>query len=331
MSERETAEAIEDRAAEWVARIDRTGADPEAQAELAQWLAGDDRRRGAYFRAQAAWHMLDRASVLRGGARIEEIGDEAEYEEPEIGPFLSRRRLLWGGAAAAAASVVAGFVGFSLWHDPAEHIETAVGEIRRVPLKDGSMMAVNTATKLAVDLRPDVRRIALAEGEAWFQVAHDRARPFVVEAGPIRVQAVGTAFSVRRMPNGADVLVTEGVVEVWSLGDEANKRRVSAGSRTFVGDSAGPQQIVDTQADVDRALAWRGGQLIFDGDTLGQAAAEFNRYNRVQVRIDDPALSGERFVGRFRTNEPQAFARAAATILSARAEFGRDEIRLSRN
>jgi transmembrane sensor len=330
MSERETSEAIEDRAAQWVARIDRSGGDPSAEAELALWLAGDDRRRGAYFRAQSAWHMLDRASVLRGGRPIEEIEAAEHAEAAKLSGWLSRRQMFLGGAAAAAAVAVVA-AGITLWPDRAERIETAVGEIRRVPLKDGSMMAVNTATRLAVDLRPEIRKVAIDEGEAWFQVAHDRARPFVVEAGPVRVQAVGTAFSVRRMPNGADVLVTEGVVEVWSVGDEANRRRLAAGSRTFVGDNSGPQQVADTHADVDRTLAWRSGQLIFDGDTLGQAAAEFNRYNNVQVRIDDPALSGERFVGRFRTNEPEAFVRAAATILDAHAEYGRDEIRLSRN
>src|SRR3546814_1827406 len=67
MIERETAQAINDRAASWVARMDREGGDPAVRAELKAWLAGDDRRRGAYFRAKAAWTMLDRASVLGAG------------------------------------------------------------------------------------------------------------------------------------------------------------------------------------------------------------------------------------------------------------------------
>ena len=336
MSEHETAEAIEQRAAEWVARLDRSGADPRAQAELAAWLADDERRRGAFFRAQAAWHMLDRASVLRGGQLADELDPVTATQDPEAadlqpgGAWMSRRHMLWGGAA-AAASIAAVVTGVSLWTGRAEHIETAIGEIRRVPLKDGSLIAVNTATRLAVELRPEVRQVALVDGEAWFHVARDSARPFVVEAGQVRVQAIGTAFSVRRSTSGADVQVTEGMVEVWSVGDETNRRRVPAGSRMFVGDSAGPQRIIEASADIDRSLSWRSGQLIFDGDTLGQAAAEFNRYNAVQVRIEDPALSGERFVGRFRTNEPEAFARAAATILDAHADIGRDEIRLSRN
>jgi transmembrane sensor len=325
MSERETARTISEAAAEWVARVDRSGEDGDVLAELAAWLSGDERRQGAYFRAQSTWAMLDRARVLAGG-RAEE--PEGPAETAPRG-WLSRRQMLWGGSA-AAASLAAIATGVGLWPRPPLRIETALGEIRRVPLKDGSMAAVNTATRLAVTMRPDIRRIALDHGEAWFQVAKDRARPFVVEAGDVRVRAVGTAFSVRRTDDGADVQVTEGVVEVWSVGDEANKRRVAAGARTFVSDASGPSVVAEASVAIDRNLAWRSGQLIFDGDTLGAAAAEFNRYNKVQVRIDDPALASEKFVGRFRTNEPDAFAKAAATILGARAQSDGEQIVLSR-
>jgi transmembrane sensor len=264
--------------------------------------------------------MLDRASVLRTA-----IGDGTART-----PRLSRRRMI-AGSGAAAACVTALLAGTEFLRSRPERIETAVGEIRRVPLKDGSMVAVNTATTLAVELKPEVRQIKVSAGEAWFQVAKDRARPFIVEAGAVRVRAVGTAFSVRRMGSGADVQVTEGVVEVWSVENEANRRRIPAGARSFVNDSSGPRQIDEAELEIDRNLAWRAGQLVFDGETLGEAAAEFNRYNKVQLKIDDPLLARERCVGRFRTNEPDAFARSAAVILGARAQIGPDEIRLSRS
>lgn len=329
MSERETARAISDAAAAWVARVDRSGEDQDVQAELAAWLAGDERRQGAYFRAHSAWAMLDRASVLAGGKIDEQDEADEHATPPPASGWLSRRQMLWGSSA-AAASFAALVTGVGLWPKPALRIETALGEIRRVPLKDGSMAAVNTETKIAVTMRPEIRQIAIDHGEAWFQVAKDRARPFVVEAGDVRVKAVGTAFSVRRTDAGADVQVTEGVVEVWSVGDESNVRRVAAGARTFVSNASGPTEVAEASVAIDRSLAWRSGQLIFDGDTLGEAAAAFNRYNAVQVRIDDPALAREKFVGRFRTNEPEAFARAAATILNAQAQIGSDQIVLSR-
>lgn len=285
MNERETPEAINDRAAEWVARIDHSESDQETQVELEAWLAGDDRRQGAYFRAQSAWAMLDRASVMGAGRGEEEFGHGSE-EEIDHGSRVSRRRVLWGGSAAAAASVAVLVTGISFWPKPPQRIETAIGEIRRLPLSDGSMAAVNTETRLAVNLKPET---------------------------------------------GADVQVTEGVVEVWSVGDESNIRRVSAGARTLVSNATGPAAPVEASTAIDRSLAWRSGQLIFDGCTLGEAAAEFNRYNAVKVTISDPGLTDEKFVGRFRTNEPDAFARAAATILGARATIGSDRITLSRN
>src|SRR3546814_6338531 len=136
-------------------------------------------------------------------------------------------------------------------------------------------------------MKPKVRQIALKSGEAWFQVAKDRARPFVVEIGDVRVRAVGTAFSVRREANGVDVQVTEGVVEVWRVGDEANIRRVSAGKRAFVAPDKAVVSVAAATEAIDRALAWRTGQLVFDGDTVAEAVAEFNRYNVRKIRSEE--------------------------------------------
>lgn len=341
MNERETAEAIDLAATEWVGRLDREGVDASVRADLDAWLAVDVRRHGAFFRAQAAWVMLDRASALRGGDRARDtLAAGADAPPPvELGSSSSgsgdwakavdRREFL--GRAAFAASMVAGIAGLLAWRDRHEPIETALGEIRRVPLRDGSLAAINTASRISVNLKPEVRKIELAQGEAWFQVAKDRSRPFVVEAGDVRVRAVGTAFSVRRYDNGADVRVTEGVVEVWNVADPTQIRRVEAGASSFVANDAPPlTPIVDGDGN-DRALAWRSGQLVFDGDTLEAAAKEFNRYNAVQVVIADPSLAAEKLVGRFRTNEPDAFARAAAGMLGAKADFSGQEIRLRRN
>jgi transmembrane sensor len=324
MSERETPQTIHDRAVEWVARLDRADGDATTQAELQDWLGSDERRRGAFFRAQAAWAMLDRASVLRT-ERADELSGA-----PDRNRWWSRRRLAWESGALAAAGAAMLILNFGNLSDHHTDIETAIGEIRRVPLGDGSLAAVNTQTKLSVTIKPALRQVALAQGEAWFQVAKDRARPFIVEAGDVRVKAVGTAFSIRRTEQGAQVQVTEGVVEVWSVKGDKHVRRISAGARTFVSDMAGPAPVVRGNIEIDRTLAWRNGQLVFEGNTLGEAAAEFNRYNRIKVEVADPGLAREEMIGRFRTNEPEAFARAAASILGARVERGSDKVVLTR-
>lgn len=329
MEERETAQAINDQAADWVARLDAGALDRTTQADLDRWLAGDERRRGAFFRAQTTWRMLDRASVLGGGVREPtDVGVTAiSVDAPDR--RIDRRRALWAGGA-LAASVAAAVLGIALRPTPPEQIETALGEMRRVPLQDGSLAAVNTETKLAVDIQPGSRNVRLDKGEAWFQVAKDKKRPFVVAAGDVRVRAVGTAFSVRRLEEGADVQVTEGVVEVWTVGREANMARISAGTRTYVTYASGSAASTENRPAIDRTLSWRDGQLVFDGDTLGEAAAEFNRYNVVKIKVA-PELSGEKVVGRFRTNEPEAFARAASIMFDARVRKEDRNIELSRN
>jgi transmembrane sensor len=323
MSERETAQQIDEAAIGWVARLDRDRSDA-AQAELELWLAGDSRRRGAYVRAEAAWGVLDRARIL--GA-----SDGAASDPTASDPRRTRRWLVTGGVGLAASlvGVVGGLVAMRTLGG--QRIETAVGEIRRVPLGDGSLALVNTASLVSVDLRPKLREIRLSRGEAWFEVAHDKARPFVVTAGDVRVRAVGTAFSVRRRGTGAEVQVTEGVVEVWTIDSPAHRSRVVAGASAFVADAAGAQpiKVVGVEAEIDRRLAWRTGQIVLDGDTLGAAAEEFNRYNAKQLVVDDPVLAEEKLFGRFRTNEPETFARAAS-MLGARLVSTEDDIHLTR-
>ncbi len=307
MSERETAEAINEQAMRWVARLDREGPDADLRADLDAWLAEDTRRQGAFLRAEAAWGMLDRASVL----------DPAEAEEAPAN--LPRRRLLLGGSIAAAAVATGG--GWLAWRAAGTvRIKTRKGEIRRVPLNDGSMAIVNTESRVKVDLKPQLRAIALDRGEAWFEVAKDRERPFVVAAGDVRVRAVGTAFSVRRTDDGGAVVqVTEGVVEAWCVGEEAAAVRVASGAKAFVAPARAPEIAPEDAAEVDRSLAWRTGLIILDGDTLEQAAAEFNRYNGRRIVIEDPELARETYVGRFHTNDPEAFVKSVSLTLGAHA------------
>jgi transmembrane sensor len=313
---RETAAEIEIAASHWLMRIDREGRTSELDAELEQWLAGDRRRRGAFLQSEAAWHLLDRLG------ESEEAASDATAAVSAT--RFSRRRLLTGAAAAMAASFAGGLF---VLNQP-ERISTAVGEIRRVPLADGSTAAINTGSEIAVAMKEARRIVRVDKGEAYFQVAHDTARPFIVEAGRIRVLAVGTAFSVRRREHGADVLVTEGVVEAWADGAEGNKARIAAGQRAFIADNAAIREAATDSSDVDRALAWRSGRIDLAGESLQHAVDEFNRYNSRKIVIADPRLGEERFYGIFRTDDPEGFATAVHTSLNVRVEANSTEIRI---
>ena len=313
MSDRESARKAADQAALWATRIDSGSVDPDMDEELKHWLEADPRRRGALLRAQAALSFVERGRALAG-----------VIPKPPPRSVWIRRKFLFAGAALAAS--IAGVV---VLLSGSHRYGTALGEIRVVPLSDGSFISINTQSAVEVMMRSDSREITLTRGEAWFQVAHDNKRPFIVSVGQIRVRAVGTAFSVRRHGEDADVQVTAGMVETWTVGEEDRRVQVAAGSKAYVAEYESPKPIA-ASANIKRSLAWREGQIVLEGETLDDAVAQFNRYNVKKLVIVDPNLAEEKLVGQFRATNPQNFARAVATTLRAHVDETVDQIRLSR-
>ena len=305
---------IDDLACQWAARIDR-GLDDAERETLGQWLDADRRHRGALLRAQAALSLLDRGRAL--GSIEEKAAEET--------PAPDRRRFLKIGAGGLAAAI-AGGIGLKLW-PKGTPISTGIGEIRRLPLDDGSVAVVNSASRLRVAFTRDRRDIELAEGEAWFEVAKNRTRPFTVHAGPVRVQAIGTAFDVRRRDGGSEVTVTEGTVKLWSTASDSEPVLVSAGNHAMVSDNGGVEVASLAPAASDQSLAWRDGRIVLDDMTLAAAASEFNRYSTRQLVVD-PSLADKQVVGWFRTDDMDGFATASAAMVGGRVERDRNTIRI---
>jgi transmembrane sensor len=291
---------IDDEAAAWVARRASGRMDDDAEARFAAWHEADARHQGAFLRAEATWLALGQAQGLSLATRTRK-------------PGMTRRLLLTGAAAASISALV----GVGLWRAQTR-LSTKRGELRNVPLQDRSLATINTDSQIAVAMTSRARHVELVKGEAWFQVAKNPEAPFVVAAGDVRVRAVGTAFSVRRHDHGADVLVTEGVVETWRASAPDQRTQLNAGDSAFVPFAGAAMVKVAYQpAEVTRKLAWREREIILRQETLSDAAAEFNRYNDVQIVIADPALGQERLVGGFRTDQPDSFARAVHAALDA--------------
>jgi len=310
MGKRETANEIDEAAYRWVARLDGAGNDPELLSDLNSWLAENTRHEGAYLRAQALWLKLDRAAQA----------------EAVAAPKVSRRRVLTGAMGAALAASAAGAW---LLMD-GKRFDTEIGEIRHVPLPDGSAADLNTRSSVNVTMQKSVRRVRLTQGEAWFHVESDPTRPFIVESGLVRVRAVGTAFSVRKYDHGAEVLVSEGIVEAWVSGEEAGAIRLAAGERALVQERAPIQQVKAEPAEIDRKLAWRTGKINLAGETLGEAAAEFNRYNLKEMIVKQPSLAQKRFYGVFRTDDPEGFAKAVRSSLNVPVDITNNSIVIGR-
>nr|WP_315249731.1 FecR domain-containing protein [uncultured Duganella sp.] len=314
---------IDDQAASWMVRCTGRGLNAREQQQFDTWLAADIRHQGAYLRAMAIHNALSHATVQEN---LRPRPENALTLSPAPQPPSARnglQRLPRHGALAAGLALVCGL----LWHTIGNHdLVTAKGETRQFPLADTSLASLNSGSKIAVELTDSARRINLKQGEAWFQVAKDKRKPFIVSAGAVRVKAVGTAFAVRRYPQGADILVTEGVVEVWSNKGGPRRLLLSQGERAFVPELASEMHASRQPGEIARRLAWRTGKLIFINQTLAEAVADFNRYSPRKLIIADPSLYGITFIGQYAVDAPEVFAKDVCTYLNVPLQITADTI-----
>ena len=212
------------------------------------------------------------------------------------------------GATAAAVAVT---VGWRLM-DNVDLYRTGVGERRTVALSDGSRLTLNTTSTVEVAFTRGERRLRLVRGEALFEVAHDASRPFLVEAGPARFRALGTAFNVRVRSDVVELTVTQGVVGVMA-GEAAVEKvasaRIAAGGGAVVRSGAVAPTALDEQ-HLRQRTAWQDGVLEFDGESLAQVVGEFNRYRRQPIVIGDARLESLRIGGRVEVDEADRFLTA---------------------
>jgi transmembrane sensor len=317
---------IDNEALHWVVRQAGGALDDAGRAAFDAWYAADIRHQGAYLRAMAINRALDQAQVQKTlRPRRERLA--VEWAGASWNQANSRRTFLkaGGGVAAAGIAVLAATAVFRATPDRAV-LTTAKGEFRKVPLADNSVATINSGSQMEFRLTQQKRQVSLTRGEAWFEVAKDKSKPFIVDTGDVLVRAVGTAFGVRRFANGAEVLVTEGTVEVWSRDGSAQKRLLTAGEHTFVDIHATQISVARQPREVERKLAWREGKLIFNNQTLSEAVADFNRYSPRKIVIVDPQLWNRKLVGQYQIDEPELFAKDVSTFLNVPIVITADKI-----
>ncbi|MGR4866094.1 FecR family protein [Caulobacter sp. LARHSG274] len=333
MAESETSRDIDQAASDWTARLDRGLLTPDEEDAFQAWAAGDPRCKGALLRAQALSMMSESAQAL--GAGFDPVAFAAP-KRPRPAPLSRRQALAWTGGAAAAAGLTALAIGL-----PAAGavIRTERGEIRLVPLKDGSTVLLNTQSSIRVRYDAGQRLVTLLQGEAYFSVARDEKRPFVVAVNGRRLRTAQAGFRVRKLDRDpVDVLVSQGQVEVSSSGPMAptNGLALPANTRLILPDAVDGRSAAErpqplTPEAVTRELAWREGKLAFEGETLQQAADAFARYSDTRIEIRDSGLAREPVTGLFAANDPAGFSRAVAHVFNARLEQQGDAVVLTRS
>jgi transmembrane sensor len=300
-------------AGDWLARRDSGQWTDEDQRRFEDWLNESPLHRVTYLRLEHVWERSERLKALGAGVPRGVIPPANRWN---LSPFFEQResaptRRAHGLRALAAGIVLAaGFAAaYHFWPSGSSY-STPIGGLASVPMADGSNVTLNTNSEIRVSVTQKERRIDLEHGEAFFQVAHDEMRPFVVHAGDKRVIAVGTQFSVRREADDIRVVVTEGKVVVKTgAGDGPGSTESAAAGTIAQASDAGVLLQTQQLAAAEEALSWRHGVLVFRQMTLAEASAEFNRYNARKIVIEDPAVASLRVAGSFRANNVDAFVR----------------------
>ncbi len=341
---------IEERAAQWLAQRDSGAWSVSDEAEFTAWLEQSTLHVVAFIRLEAAWNQAKRLRALSAGVRRGEVPSPDQWQ---VAPFLNRGiapmpegpsdreapaaprlRRRWALAASVLAAIAASLILYT-WPFGSTY-RTPVGGIASVPMSDGSKVTLNTDSKIRLAVTETERRVELERGEAFFEVAKDPDRPFVVAAGGKRVVVVGTQFSVRRDRSDVRVFITEGTVRIEDetepaarAGSNENKLfTLSAGSIARAS-NAGVLIQEATVPEIESYLSWRTGHLIFRDTALADAIAEFNRYNTRKILIEDPAVAAIRVSGKFRSTQFEAFVRLIEDGFPVRARQVGDEIVLS--
>jgi len=331
-----TAEAID-----WLLRLQEPAVGEPDRQSFSEWLLRSPAHVEEYLQVSSSWFLVNAGAELAPAADALISAAKAHHENDNVVPLPSRlsrsaspapasvepgrgisRRSWW---AALAATLVLGslWVTYLNWQTPMI-LETAVGKQSSFKLQDGSVVFLNTNSKVSVALSRVERRIDLVRGEARFEVAKDTSRPFTVATTTATVRALGTVFNVRAENLSTQVAVLEGQVEVTvapnsepSTGAQAagsggsgapqsptiERVRLGAGERAAVV-QGGIQ--TNTGATIEAVAAWTKRRLVFRDQSLEAVIQEFNRYRTKPLVLDDPALAQLRISGVFDSNDPDS-------------------------
>lgn len=308
-------------ASAWVERADDAALTAEEVAALEAWLAESMAHRVAYWRADAAWKTASRLKVLRPV----QLGKRAAFHTDVAIPFRGAIALVFIATVLAAVT---------LW--PKKPIEqtfsTQIGGQKTISLNDGTKIELNTNTVLRVALAMRQRIVKLDHGEAYFEVTHDKDRPFLVFVAGHKITDLGTKFLVQADAGKLKVSLVEGRarIDTEDAWIQRHSAMLSPGDVIVAtADSITRQKRDERHLAAD--LSWQKGQLTFFHTPLGEAVHQFNRYNETKVILADAALTALPINGTLYARDPQQFSRVLHNIFGLRVERKGGEIVISKN
>jgi transmembrane sensor len=303
-------------AADWLARLQSEDLTDAEAAEFDAWLEAHPGNAAAYDRTLGVTLELQDAAprISKGLAETP--------KRSGLSP-TGRRNWLAAGGLAAAATVALALTPFSAFAPaPTQTFTTGKGEHRTVKLADGSTVELNAGSQLSVTLGRHERHLVMPQGEAIFDVAADKARPFLIDAGDRTVRVVGTRFDVRHRGPELSVTVERGVVEVRPEAGAAGKvYRLLPGQRLETAQHVGsaPAVVQLSAVDPQQVESWRSGRLVFRDEALGDLVADLNQQFATPITLADPALAQTRVSGVLVLDDQAAVIRRLALLAPVKA------------
>ncbi|OZI46305.1 iron dicitrate transport regulator FecR [Bordetella genomosp. 5] len=298
-----------EQAADWYALLRSGEASAQDHAAWRLWLEGAAEH-------QQAWHYVERIGMRFAPLQASADRDAAvaAYRRASAGGGRTRRQVVLG----LFGAIGAGWLGWASWrHTPlpalaagwgADH-RAGIGETRQISLPDGTRVWLRALSAFNVDYGASLRRLELVEGEMLIDTAPDAARPFVVDTGAGRLQALGTRFTVRQEHDAVLVAVFDGAVRVAPSRGGATGV-VSAGEQAYFGEDGLRPRVAANPGHE----AWTRGVLVADGLTLGEVVGELRRYHLGHLGLA-PEIAHLRVFGSFPIDDvPRALAMLASVM-----------------
>lgn len=312
--------AIKEQAAAWLIKMDNAELNDQEAAEFDTWVNSSDFHLQYFNKLAKNWQAMAALAPLAEAYPISSFKPSQQSAAAETKPrWLARYFSVPAISGYALALVLVLAITLRPEVVETQTYQTAAGEHASYTLADGSVITLNTNTQVSVRYSKHQRLVKLEHGETNFDVAKNKARPFVVEAGGGLVWAVGTVFDVRFTDSNVGVLVSRGTVKVYAdttadnqkLSLDTPVRANNTEAIVTAGNAIQYQKVVGkllalSEKDRHNRLAWLEGSLIFDGETLEQAVAEISRYSRHQIVITDNDIKSIRIGGHYNTSDIDA-------------------------
>lgn len=288
--------SIEEQAEFWFGHIEAGDASQQDIEQFEAWLAQDKRHQDAFKQTAVLCQQID---------ELAELGQLEPMRKPDNVQRLFHFPKV---ALSAAAALVIAVLGISMLSNEvpvtdSTHYATAVAESREFTLDDGSLITLGAKSQVTVTFSDEKRQVNMPYGEAYFTVASDSERPFVIQAGNSEVEVIGTQFNINSTTSAFTVSVVEGQVSVRTpslLTNTITKNSLTAGQQLHAVENREP---VVTTVDPNKIAGWRTGHLVYENIPLSQLIADISRYKDKKISISSKELEALTVTATFGTDQ----------------------------